>query len=116
MQRIRARGVDLSVAFHRYAIELLPNDHGSTTISWYFDDLRLGSTDCTVCAVPMTPEFSTSISTNAKLAGPATVALDGQSMDLLALRVYQAKDLGGRPPAPAEANAVERNAAPPPGG
>jgi hypothetical protein len=115
MQRIRARGIDLSVAFHRYAIELLPNDHGSTTISWYFDDLRLGSTDCTVCAVPMTPEFSTSISTNAKLAGPATVALDGQSMDLLALRVYQAKDLGGRPPAPAEANAVERNAAPPPG-
>jgi hypothetical protein len=114
MQRIRARGIDLSVAFHLYAIELLPNDHGSTTINWYFDDLRLGSTDCKVCAVPVTPEFSTSISTNAKVAGPATVALDGLSMDLLAFRVYQAK--GGRPPAPAEANAVERNAAPVPGG
>jgi hypothetical protein len=116
MQRIRARGIDLSAAFHRYAIELLPNDHGSMTISWYFDDLRLGSTDCTVCAIPMTPEFSTSISTNAKIAGPATVALDGLSMDLLAFRVYQAKDhLAGRALAPAEANAVERNV-PVPGG
>jgi hypothetical protein len=113
MQRIRARGVDLSAAFHRYAIELLPNDHGSTTITWYFDDLRLGSTDCAVCAVPITPELGTSISTNAKIAGPATVALDGLSMDLRAFRAYQEKDLGGRPPA--EANAAERNV-PVPGG
>ncbi|MDB5407640.1 MAG: hypothetical protein JWL84_2552 [Rhodospirillales bacterium] len=95
MQRIRTRGIDLSAGFHRYGIEFAPNERGSTTITWYFDDLRVGSADCAACAEPMSPEFSTSVSINAKVAGPATVALDGKSMDVAALRAYRPKDPAG---------------------
>jgi hypothetical protein len=112
MQRIRTLGTDLSDDFHRYGIAVLQNERGSTTIGWYLDDRLIGNADCATCGTPMRPEFDSSVSSNAKVAGPATIALDGLSMDVVELRAYQAKDLAGRRPAlPPEADGSEHDTA-----
>jgi beta-glucanase (GH16 family) len=92
-QKTTIPATDLSRDFHLYGLEWLPNDHGSATLSWYFDGRLIRTAECTVCSQPMQVVIGTAVMSNAKIAGPATVALDGKSMDVAELRVYQLKRL-----------------------
>jgi beta-glucanase (GH16 family) len=84
--------VDLSREFHLYGLAWLPNDHGSTTLRWYFDGRLIRTLDCAECTQPVRIVLGAAVTSNAKVAGPATPALDGKSMDIAAVRAYRLKE------------------------
>jgi hypothetical protein len=58
-------------------------------LSWYFDGSLIRSIDCAVCDQPVRLVIGTAVMSNAKVAGPATTALDGKSMDVAEVSAYQ---------------------------
>lgn len=92
-ERTSIPAADLSRDFHRYGLMWLPNDHGSATLSWYFDGRLIRTIDCASCNQPAQLVIGTAVMSNAKVAGPATTALDGKSMDVAEIRVYEPKGL-----------------------
>ncbi len=91
MQKTTVPATDLSQEFHLYGLAWLPNDHGSATLSWYFDGRLIRTIDCAECNQPVRIGLGAAVMSNAKVAGPATAALDGKSMDIAALRAYRLK-------------------------
>jgi beta-glucanase (GH16 family) len=92
-ERTTIPATDLSRDFHRYGLMWLPNDHGSATLSWYFDGQLIRRIDCAACNQPAQLVIGTAVMSNAKVAGPATTALDGKSMDVAEIRAYELKGL-----------------------
>jgi beta-glucanase (GH16 family) len=91
-QKTTVPAADLSREFHLYGLAWLPNDHGSTTLRWYFDGRLVRTLDCAACTQPVRIVLGAAVTSNAKVAGPATPALDGKSMDIAAVRAYRVKE------------------------
>lgn len=85
-------GVDLSAGYHTYAVKWLPNGAGSSTITWYFDGAPVQSTDCRGCTRPLRLELDAEVLTG---TGPFAPTIDGTSMDVDYVRVYQLRRLTG---------------------
>ncbi len=87
-------GVDLSRDFHVYGLEWLPGEEGISTLNFYFDGSVIHSISCAVCNHPVKIILSTTVMRG---EGPITMALDGKSMDVDYVRVYQLKRLLNKP-------------------
>jgi beta-glucanase (GH16 family) len=73
--------VDLSQDFHVYAFEWTPKE-----LSWYFDGKKIRTIANTLCHAEQEVLLSTKV---APFAGKASDALEGKSMDVDYVRIYQ---------------------------
>ena len=78
--------VDLSDGFHVYAVEWNEDE-----VVWYFDGEVIRRWENTVAHHPLDVRFSTAVVQDWR--GPVTDALDGTSMDVDWVRVYQRRNL-----------------------
>jgi beta-glucanase (GH16 family) len=83
-----AGAADLSRDFHVYGLEWLPGEDGLSTLNFYFDDRLIHSMTCALCNRPVKVILTTAVVGG---KGPITAALDGKSMDVDYVRVYQLK-------------------------
>jgi beta-glucanase (GH16 family) len=75
---------DLSKDFHTYALEWTPKE-----LIWYFDGQKVHTLPHTICNDDEQVLLSTKV---APFAGKPSPALDGKSMDVDYVRIYQKKD------------------------
>jgi beta-glucanase (GH16 family) len=75
---------DLSKDFHVYALEWTPKE-----LNWYFDGKKIRTLAHTICNAEEEVLLSTKV---ASFAGKASPALQGKSMDVDYVRIYQKKD------------------------
>lgn len=75
---------DLSKDFHVYALEWTPKE-----LNWYFDGKKVRTLAHTICTAEEEVLLSTKV---ASFAGKASSALDGKSMDVDYVRIYQKKE------------------------
>ncbi len=75
---------DLSMNFHVFALEWTPNE-----LNWYFDGKKVRTLAHTICNAEEEVLLSTKV---ASFAGKASPALEGKSMDVDYVRIYQKKE------------------------
>ena len=75
---------DLSKDFHVYALEWTPKE-----LIWYFDGKKVRTLSHTICNADEEVLLSTKV---ASFAGKASSALNGKSMDVDYVRIYQKKE------------------------
>jgi beta-glucanase (GH16 family) len=75
---------DLSMIFHVYALEWTPKE-----LIWYFDGKKIRTLAHTICNAEEEVLLSTKV---ASFAGKASSALEGKSMDVDYVRIYQKKE------------------------
>jgi len=75
---------DLSKDFHVYALEWTPKE-----LNWYFDGKKVRTLAHTICNAEEEVLLSTKV---ASFAGKASPALEGKSMDVDYVRIYQKKE------------------------
>jgi beta-glucanase (GH16 family) len=75
---------DLSKNFHVYALEWTPKE-----LIWYFDGKKIRTLAHTICNAEEEVLLSTKV---ASFAGKASSALEGKSMDVDYVRIYQKKE------------------------
>ncbi|MCX7010575.1 MAG: glycoside hydrolase family 16 protein [Kiritimatiellaeota bacterium] len=75
---------ELSKDFHVYALEWTPKE-----LIWYFDGKKIRTLSHTICNAEEEVLLSTKV---ASFAGKTSSALDGKSMDVDYVRVYQKKE------------------------
>ena len=75
---------DLSKDFHVYAVEWTPKE-----LTWYFDGKKVRTLSHTICNAEEEVLLSTKV---ASFAGKSSSALEGKSMDVDYVRIYQRKE------------------------